>query len=237
LPQPPLDIDSIHAFPVGEHGRAVRVQEERHLDGALAALGLERGRPALVLVGGAGDLPDDQGLDSLFAEIVALCERLRASVVDGGTDAGIMQLVGKARAAARAQVPLVGVAAEGTVLVPGVEPACEDAYPLEPNHSHFVLVPGSEWGDEVPWLGRVAEALAGGASVATVLVNGGDVARRDVEASVEAGRAVVVVAGSGRAADELAGEADGGSLASGLVVVAAPAAVPGELARLLGGRS
>jgi hypothetical protein len=67
-------------------------------------------------------------------------------------------------------------------------------------------------------------------------VNGGDVARRDVEASVEAGRAVVIVAGSGRAADELAGEVQGGLFASGLVVVAAPAAVPGEVARLLGGR-
>jgi hypothetical protein len=62
------------------------------------------------------------------------------------------------------------------------------------------------------------------------------VARRDVEASVEAGRAVVVVAGSGRAADELAGEVHG-VLASGLVVVAAPAAAPGEVARLLGGRT
>ena len=213
------------------------MQEERHLDGALAALGLDRGRPALVLVGGAGDLPDDQGLGSLFAEIVALSERLRSSVVDGGTDAGIMRLIGKARAAAQATFPLVGVAAEGTVVTPGgpTPPAGKDAY-LEPNHSHFVLVPGSDWGDEVPWLGRVAEALAGSAPTATVLVNGGDVAWRDVEASVEAGRAVVVVAGSGRAADELAGEVHGGLLASGLVVVAAPAAAPGEVARLLGGR-
>ena len=147
-----------------------------------------------------------------------------------------MRLVGKARAAAQATFPLVGVAAEGTVVIPGGVPAREDAYPLEPNHSHFVLVPGSEWGDEVPWLGRVAEALAGSAPTATVLVNGGDVARRDVDASVQAGRAVVVVAGSGRAADELADEVRGGLLASGLVVVAAPADAPDEVARLLGGR-
>ena len=191
-------------------------------------------QPPIDVVGGAGDLPDDQGLGSLFAEIVALSERLRSSIVDGGTDAGIMRLGGKASAAAQATFPLVGVAAEGTVVIPGGLPAGEDAYPLEPNHSRFVLVPGSDWGDEVPWLGRVAEALAGSAPTATVLVNGGDVARRDVEASVEAGRAVVVVAGSGRAADELAGEVHG-VLASGLVVVAAPAGAPGEVARLLGG--
>ena len=123
VPEPPIDVDAIGAFPAGEHARAVRVQEERHLDGALAALGLDRGRPALVLVGGAGDLPDDQGLDSLFADIVALSERLRSSIVDGGTDAGIMRLVGKARAAAQGTFPLVGVAAEGTVVIPGGLPA------------------------------------------------------------------------------------------------------------------
>lgn len=232
-----MDADAILAFPASGHARAVRVQEERHLDPALAALGLDRGRPALVLVGGAGDLPDAQGLSPLFAEIVALSERLRTSVVDGGTDAGIMRLVGKARAAARARFPLVGVAAEGTVVIPGGPPGREDAAPLEPNHSHFVLVPGSEWGDEVPWLGRVAEALVGRAPAATLLVNGGEVARRDVKASVEAGRAVVVVAGSGRVADELAAEAHGGGLlASGLVAVVAPGAVPGEVARLLEGQ-
>lgn len=230
-----MDIDTNLTFPAGGHAPAVLVQEERHLDRALAALGLDRGRPALVLVGGADDLPDAQGLGPLFAEIVALAERLRASVVDGGTDAGIMRLVGKARASARALFPLVGVAAEGTVVVPGGPPARDAAAPLEPNHSHFVLVPGSDWGDEVPWLGRVAEVLAGGAPTVTLLVNGGEVARRDVEASVEAGRAVVVVAGSGRTADDLAREADGeGLLASGLVAVADPGAVPGEVARLLG---
>ena len=158
-------------------------------------------QPPIDVVGGAGDLPDDQGLGSLFAEIVALSERLRSSIVDGGTDAGIMRLVGKARVAAQATFPLVGVAAEGTVVIPGGLPAGEDAYPLEPNHSHFVLVPGSDWGDEVPWLGRVAEALAGSAPTATVLVNGGDVARRDVEASVESGRLSELRSGRERSAE------------------------------------
>ena len=230
-----MDADTILAFPAGRRARAARVRDVRDLEPAVTALGLERGRPALVIVGGADDLPDAEGLGPLFAEVAALAERLGASVVDGGTDAGIMRLAGEARAAARATFALVGVAAEGTVVVPGA-PEGGEAAPLEPNHSHFVLVPGSEWGDEVPWLGRVAETLAGMAPTATLLVDGGDVARRDVEASLEAGRAVVVVSGSGRAADELAAAGGADSRpASGRLVVAPPGAVPGELARLLGG--
>jgi hypothetical protein len=230
-----MDADTTLAFPSGRRARAVRVRDERDLGAALAAFGLERDRPALVLVGGADDLPDAQGLGPLFAEVVALAERLGASVVDGGTDAGIMRLAGEAHAAARATFPLVGVAAEATVVLPRAAPEDGDA-PLEPNHTHFVFVPGSEWGDEVPWLGRVAAALAGRAPSATLLVDGGDVALRDVEASLQAGRAVVVVAGSGRAADEFAtGAAAGAMPASAPVTVLAPAAVPGEVARLLEG--
>ena len=230
-----MDADTTLAFPSGRRARAVRVRDEPELGDALAAFGLQGDRPALVLVGGADDLPDSEGLGPLFAEVVALAERLGAAVVDGGTDAGIMRLAGEAHAAARATCPLVGVAAEGTVVLPGAASGRDDA-PLEPNHTHFVFVPGSEWGDEVPWIGWVAAALAGRAPSATLLVDGGHVSRRDVEASVRAGREVVVVAGSGRLADELAAwAAAGGIPASAPVTVLEPAAVPGEVARLLEG--
>jgi hypothetical protein len=158
-----MEADTILTVPVNRHAQAVRVQEQRDLDPALAALRLDRGRPVLVLVGGADNLQGAKGLSPLFSEIVPVADRLRASVVDGGTDAGIIRLVGKARAAARAVFPLIGVAAEGTVTFPGEPPAGEGTVPLEPNHSHFVLVPGSKWGDEVRWLGLVADALAGDA--------------------------------------------------------------------------
>ena len=130
LPQPPIDVDAIGAFPAGENAcHAVRCRRSGHLDGALAALDLDRGRPALVLVVRRGRSARRPGPGFALPEIVALSERLRSSVVDGGTDAGIMQLVGKARAAAQATFPLVGVAAEGTVVIPGGLPAQEDAYP------------------------------------------------------------------------------------------------------------
>src|SRR5215208_6911025 len=96
---------------------------------------------------------------------------------------------------------------------------------LEPNHSHFVLVPGTVWGDETPWLAAVATTLAGTQESATLLLNGGEISWADVEASVAAGRPVVAVAGSGRTADALAAAVRGmpgdrraaGLAASGLV--------------------
>src|SRR5206468_11337979 len=59
--------------------------------------------------------------------------------------------------------PLIGVAPAGAVALPrssDPHPAPE-AVPLEPHHSHFLLVPGERWGDESPWLAAVVAALAG----------------------------------------------------------------------------
>ena len=67
-----------------------------------------------------------------------------------------------------------------------------------------MLVPGERWGDETPWLLRVAALLAGDRPSLTLLVNGGAVALGEVAASIEADRPVLVAGGSGRAADTLA---------------------------------
>jgi hypothetical protein len=90
-----------------------------------------------------------------------------------------------------------------------------------------MLVPGAEFGDEAPWIARVATELAGGWPSVTVLVNGGEIAYPDMECSLHAGRPVLAIAGSGRTADQVASAARGGPAderavrlaASGLVEV------------------
>jgi hypothetical protein len=202
------------------------VQEPGDVPDALRALGLGEPRPTLVLVGGAGGLApqEDERLRPLFAgALVPLACRVDGAVVDGGTDSGVMRLMGEAAAGAGRPLPLVGVAAAGTVMLPGDREPGRAA--LEANHTHFVLVPGRDWGDESEWLSLVATALAGPRPSVTVLVNGGETAWRDVEASIAAGRPVIVLDGSGRAADDIAsalrGTAPGGRgyrlAASGLV--------------------
>jgi len=231
-------------FGGGRTATAVRVGTPSDVPAALAALGLRGPRPVVVLVGGAGGL-DAGALDRLrplFEQGLApLAERLGAVLVDGGTDSGVMHLLGRARSERGATFPLVGVAAAGTVSFPGGRSEHDDAAPLDAHHTHFVLVPGRDWGVESPWIARVATELAGGSPSATVLVNGGEIAYEDVEHSLAAGRPVLAIAGSGRTADELARAVQGGPAderavrlaASGLVRVV-EAGDPGALARALG---
>jgi hypothetical protein len=204
-------------FPIGFQGgqtaTAVRVDQPSDLSAALAALGLDAPRLVVVLVGGAGLMPagDLERLRPLFERgLVPVAERLGVVVIDGGTDAGVMYLIGRARTRAAARFPLVGVPAVGTVRFPGKHPRAPRRWPLDAHHPHFVLVPGAEFGDEAPWIARVATELAGGWPSVSVLVNGGEISYTDVACSLHAGRPVLAVAGSGRTADQLASAARGG---------------------------
>ncbi|MBD2504186.1 hypothetical protein [Anabaena azotica] len=186
---------------------AVTVSEAVELPQALAQLGLSNSRPVLVIVGGASKISEADFLriQRLFVEVLApIAQSLGAYVVDGGTDAGVMQLIGKARSQINGDFPLVGVAPIGKVILPEQTTVfSEDATPLEPHHTHFVLVPGNNWGDESPWIVQVATVLANGAPSITVLINGGEITFVDALNSVIAGRLVMVIAGSGRTADKL----------------------------------
>jgi hypothetical protein len=176
------------------------------LPAALNALGLAAHRPVLVLVGGANGLDAEAAkmLEGLFGEVVApLIEALGAAVIDGGTDAGVMALMGRARAATDATFPLLGVAPRGQVHLPG-QAGGENGTPLEPNHSHFLLVPGEDWGAESPWIAAAAAALSDARGRATLVAGGGRVTGLDVEAGLAAGTPTLVLAGSGGTADSLA---------------------------------
>jgi SLOG in TRPM, prokaryote len=85
-------------------GRAstVRVDRVEGLPAALDGLGVRRGRPVLVLVGGAGGMDDEhlEILRGLLAEaVLPVVDERGAAVVDGGTDSGAMRVIGQARAA------------------------------------------------------------------------------------------------------------------------------------------
>jgi hypothetical protein len=191
----------------------IRIASTDEIAAALDRAGLRLDRPVIVLVGGAGTMDEKEfetGAQVLRDAVVPIAERRDAVVIDGGTDSGVMQLIGRARSAMGGSFPLIGVAAEGTVLVPGAGEPSPDAVELEPNHTLFLLVPGTRWGDEVRWMTDVARVVAGRRSSVTVLVNGGQIAYTDVAASLGSGRPVVVLAGSGRTADAIARARAGG---------------------------
>lgn len=230
----------------------VDVHEVDQLSDALRGAGVAADRVVMVLVGGAGGMGEQDLLavgDVLRTALLPVIARYNAVVVDGGTDSGVMRLIGRARSAAAAGFPLLGVAATGTVVIPGGgEPESSDAAPLEPNHTLFVLVPGAEWGDEAPWISDVASVVAGTQPSVTVLINGGQIAYADAVGSLRRGRPVVVLAGTGRTADAIAeARASGGGdpraveiAASALTTiadVAEPDAVGAALEEALSGPS
>jgi SLOG in TRPM, prokaryote len=192
--------------------RTLRVERWSDLPEAVATLGFTRPVPTLVVVGAAARLDDDEyeRLEPLFGRLAELAEHTGAAVVDGGTDTGVMRLLGRARAYGHT-FPLVGVVVEALAVPAGAE-VSDGQWPLEPNHSHVLLVPGTEWGDEARWLARAATLVARGAPSVTVLVNGGRVAYTDAEASLAEGRTLLVAAGSGGTADALAAGVRDGSL-------------------------
>ncbi|MBE8998734.1 hypothetical protein IQ274_11045 [Nostoc sp. LEGE 12447] len=194
-------------FDRGQTALAIRVDQQAELPDALEQIGLGGSRSILVVVGGASKISEADFLriKRLFTEVLApIAESLGAYVVDGGTDAGVMQLMGEARSQIGAKFALIGVTPENKVALPNQQEPGADLTPLEPNHTHFVLVPGDNWGDESPWISNVATMLANNAPSVTVLLNGGEITFDDAFYSVNTGRLVVVIAGSGRTADILA---------------------------------
>jgi hypothetical protein len=187
-----------------------RVDQPAGLSAALRLLDIGVRRPVLVLVGGAGGMTPDHmaAMAQVMDRLIPALDGWGAAIVDGGTDAGVMRVVGRAHDAAGARFPLVGVAAEGTVILPGT-PAAPDAAALEPHHTQVVLVPGKEWGDESPWLCRVGTAIADGQPSLTLVVNGGEITYDDIDHSLRSDRPVLILAGTGRTADTIADAAAG----------------------------
>ena len=192
--------------------QVARVTGSAGLAAALRALGFSRGRPVVVLVGGAAGMQENEvsALAAVLSAAVLPALGDDGALIDGGTDAGVMRAAGRARADGGFLCRLVGVAAEGTVSVPDGSSNALDAPLLEPRHTDVLLVPGSSWGDESAWIGRVARAIANGFPSVTVLANGGAIAGRDVEQSLASGRPVIVLAGTGRLSDLIATETGDG---------------------------
>jgi hypothetical protein len=200
----------------------------------LSELGLDpaASRPVLVVCGGAEELkgePLARAKLLLGPSVATAAELTGAAVVDGGTAAGVMELVGAAAAERRSALPvLLGVAPAGKVAIPTAPaPAGEERVALEPHHTHFVLADSAEWGGETGLMFAVAEALAGGAPIVTVLAGGGAVADAEVRETVRHGWPLFVIEGTGGTADRIGEIARQGDLRrfSG--------AEPDQLARML----
>lgn len=200
--------DSLNlAFENGSVAQVMRIEHESDLSAGLNTLGLLGNRPVLVVIGGASLLNEEDfaRLQQLFVEVLApIAQDLGCYAIDGGTDAGVMRLMGHAREKTGFDFPLIGVSPMGLVKLPNVPNSESEAAFLEPHHTHFILVSGNQWGNESPWLAKIAKQLAGSKPSVTILINGGAIALVDAQENFKVGRPIVAIAGSGRLADEIA---------------------------------
>jgi hypothetical protein len=204
-----LQIEKI-VFGKNNHALCALPNDIDELDQAVTQMGLVN-RPVIVLIGGH-IFPEHANITNQAIEVIAkTAEVLDAAVICGGTDIGVMAAIGYARGRAGFQFPLIGIAPEGSVTWPegprsaNLIAAGSEREQLEPHHSHFILVPGSQFGDETRWIVRAASMIAKGRHKSvTVLVNGGKVSQMDVDEGLQADRPLIVLAGTGRLADEIA---------------------------------
>ena len=81
-------------------------------------------------------------------------------------------------------------------------------------------MPGSQFGDESPWIVDTATSLSKDHRSVTILINGGEVSRKDIQLSLEIGRPVIALSRTGRLADELAKQPERNKLITVLPVTA-----------------
>jgi len=205
-------------FPNGHRAQLVIPPAGAKAADTLKALGMEQPEALILVVGSAAGLDADmKSNEELRSRLVQLFSRgiacaaveVGALILDGGTQSGVMALMGQGVADRGRQSILLGVAPAGKVTYPGgpaEEGSLEDGAPLDSNHSRFVLVEGDQWGDETHTMFELAAALGAGIPVVTVLVHGrtDSVAKKEVLCSVRQRWPVVVVQGSGPLADEIA---------------------------------
>lgn len=180
-------------FSTGTHAQLLHASAGVDLHTILQQLGVSHPRPVLVVVGGASKISeeDQTRVRSLFVKVLApLAQMLNAAVIDGGTDSGIMSMMGRARTKTRSTFPLIGVAPIGMAILPNQPSPHPDAAALEPNHTHFVLIPGDYWGAESAWIARLGSAIAQTCPSVTILINGGEVTWNDAKQNVEVGRQI-----------------------------------------------
>ncbi|MFG6096454.1 hypothetical protein D0962_06450 [Leptolyngbyaceae cyanobacterium CCMR0082] len=208
-----------HTFSNGQLAKILKVADDTGYEKALSLVGLAGPRPTLLVIGGASNMTAESQAKLLqfFNDTLAtLSERIGITVLDGGTDAGVIHMMGQARHYVSGQFNLIGVAPLNRVIFPvgttPPPPPDDSNYPpveLEPHHTHFFLVPGENWGSESRWLARFSSVLAGHFPSMTLLINGGQVSLQDLRLNLELGRHVTIIAGSGRLADAVANTISG----------------------------
>lgn len=208
-------------FSNGHSARLIMPPADMDAGAILAALGLEIPEAVLMIFGGATRMEPEltAQIDAAFRNaILPIVAAHRACIIDGATQAGIMEILGRVGAQATPRPTILGVAPLDAVAFPGkaqlvgvssfAKFVSARGVQLDPNHSHFVLTPTAEWGSETETMFRLATALSDRPAqprrVAALLLNGGRIAQQEVWHCVRQGWPVLVLGDTGRVAAQIA---------------------------------
>jgi hypothetical protein len=194
----------------GRTARVVRCSPRPRLPDVIQALGVAVDRPVIVVNGSTTEPSARQGdpLPAVMTGVAAAAVHDGATLVTGGTDAGVFAELGRALQSSRGPYQCVGVVPAGPTAWRGRPAPAGNGHDgdvaLEAHHTHFLVVDGCDWGDETDVMLDLAGELAGARPSVAVLVGGGEIAAAELAGHLGAGRRVVVLAGSGRLADDVA---------------------------------
>lgn len=197
------------APPTASHGQGESAYYDgsRSLASVLDELAIPRGRPVLVVVGSADrerseEIQDAQRL-LIEAVVAPVCRDEGAVVVSGGTDSGVMAVLGRAMREHAPDTVLVGVAPNGRLRGYGAGSNEVGAAWPEPHH-RLIRVAGETWGSEGPTLVRVAERIVGRSGVVVLALGGGDGTSREIALAARRRWPVILMTGCGGASENLA---------------------------------
>jgi len=193
-------------FPNNKRAVAVFPAADASAADILAALDLPPHKTVILIIGGAEGIDEKlkPRLIQLFGRGIArAAANANAVIIDGGTQSGVMAMMGQGVADRGCKCSLIGVTPKALVSYPG-STVTSTSVNLDPNHSHFVLVEGSDWGSERATIFNLVGALTSNAPGVAILANGGANARDEAVQAVRQNLPLIVIEGSGGIADEIA---------------------------------
>src|SRR5262249_32737441 len=124
-------------FANGNRAEIITAPCDENAKAIIDALEIGSPRAVILLFGGAAGLDDSRKahLETLFADgVKPVAVELGALIIDGGTQSGVMAMMGEAVARSPETCQLLGIAPEGKIAHPAISGAStvSDGTPLEP---------------------------------------------------------------------------------------------------------
>ena len=186
LPKTPITFEKSYqtiAFPNGQSAQLLTAPPDASPEQTAFKLPCTTPKSLIMVSGEAKDIEPagQQRLTQLFSRGIARAAvNLDAVLMDNGKTSELVAITGQSVADRGYKSPLIGVTSAMQVTYPGQSAAPDQATPLDPNHSHFVLVETQYPAQEIAFRYQLGAAVATKKPAVTILVNGGEQSRAEL---------------------------------------------------------